>query len=197
MKNRLKSSPGGVENRGKSWSGGVFGGLGASWGVLGGCGAILEGFFGDIGAKMGATWAKLEPSWRQVAPKMGHVSAKMAMLASFWVALGRFWEHFWSTWADALDIKKPLKTLGFLRFLVVLGWLDGVVWASWRLFWAMLAPRWRCLVDVGAMLRQVGGKLATKSAKMRQHRRKWGPRFPQVFASVFRLTRGRRGPCKD
>ena len=65
-------------------------------------------------------------------------------------------------------------------FLVVLGWLDGVVEASWRLFWAMLAPRWRCLVDVGAMLRHVGGKMATKSAKMRQHRRKRAPRFPQV-----------------
>ena len=65
-------------------------------------------------------------------------------------------------------------------FLEVLGWLDGVVEASWRLFWAMLAPRWRCLVDVGAMLRHVGVKMATKSAKMRQHRRKRAPRFPQV-----------------
>ena len=54
-------------------SGGVLGGLGASWGVLGGYGAILEDFFGDIGAKLGATWAKLEPSWQQVAPKMGYV----------------------------------------------------------------------------------------------------------------------------
>ena len=65
-------------------------------------------------------------------------------------------------------------------FLEVLGWLDGVVEASWRLFWAMLAPRWRCLVDVGAMLRHVGGKMATKSAKMRQHRRKRAPRLAQV-----------------
>ena len=35
---------------------------------------ILEGFFGDIEAKMVATWAKLEPSWQQNASKMGHVS---------------------------------------------------------------------------------------------------------------------------
>ena len=65
-------------------------------------------------------------------------------------------------------------------FLEVLGWLDGVVEASWRLFWAMLAPRWRCLVDVGAMLRHVVGKMGTKSAKMRQHRRKRVPRLVRV-----------------
>ena len=35
----------------------------------------------------------------------------------------------------------------------------------------MLAPRWRFLVDVEAMLCHVGGKMATKSAKMSQHRR--------------------------
>ena len=35
----------------------------------------------------------------------------------------------------------------------------------------MLAPRWRWVADVGAMLRHVGGKMATKSAKMSQHRR--------------------------
>ena len=122
--------------------------LEASWRVLGGCGAILEDF-GDIGAKMGATWAKLEPSWQQVAPKMGHVSAKMAMLGSVWEALVEFWEHFWNILVDALDTKKPLKTVGFYRFLEVLGWLDGLVGASWRLIWAMFAPRWRFLIDVG------------------------------------------------
>ena len=30
----------------------------------------------------------------------------------------------------------------------------------------MLAPRWHFLIDAGAMLRHVGGKIATKSAKM-------------------------------
>ena len=44
----------------------------------------------------------------------------------------------------------------------------------------MLAPRWRWLVDVGAMLRHVGGKMATKIAKMRQHRRKRAPRLVEL-----------------
>ena len=35
----------------------------------------------------------------------------------------------------------------------------------------MLAPRSRFLADVEAMLCHVGGKMATKSAKMSQHRR--------------------------
>ena len=35
----------------------------------------------------------------------------------------------------------------------------------------LLAPRWAVLGDVGVMLRHVGGKMATKSAKMSQHRR--------------------------
>ena len=65
-------------------------------------------------------------------------------------------------------------------FLEVLGWLDGMVGASWRLIWAMLDPRLRFLVDVEAMLRHVGSKMATKSAKMRQHRRKRAPRLAQV-----------------
>ena len=105
--------------------------------------------FGELGAKMGPRWAQDGPSWQQVAPKMGHVSTKMAMLGSVWKALVEFWEHFWSILADALDIKKLSKTLGFYRFLEVLGWLDGMVVASWRLIWAMLAPRWRFLIDVG------------------------------------------------
>ena len=82
-------------------------------------------------------------------------------------------EHF----GRCAGYQKTLKNHWFLKFWEVLGWLDGVVEASWRLFWAMLAPRWRCLVDVGAMLRHVGDKMATKSAKMRQHRRKRAPRL--------------------
>ena len=61
-----------------------------------------------------------------------------------------------------------------------LGWLDGVVEASWRLFLVMLTPRWCCLVDIGAMSRHVGGKMATKSAKKRQHTRKRAPRYPRL-----------------
>ena len=36
---------------------------------------------------------------------------------------------------------------------------------------AMFAPRWAVLGDLGVMLRHVGGKMVTKSAKMSQHRR--------------------------
>ena len=80
-------------------------------------------------------------------------------------------------------------------FFLVLGWLDGVVEASWRLFWAMLAPRWRCLVDVGAMLRHVGGKMATKSAKMRHHRRKRAPRLLQRIP--IDAMKGGWGPLRN
>ena len=36
---------------------------------------------------------------------------------------------------------------------------------------AMLAPRWAVLGDFGAILRHASGKMATKSARMSQHRR--------------------------
>ena len=36
---------------------------------------------------------------------------------------------------------------------------------------AMLAPRWALLGDFWVMLSHVGGKMATKSARMSQHRR--------------------------
>ena len=36
---------------------------------------------------------------------------------------------------------------------------------------AVLAPRWAPLGDFWVMLRHVGGKMATKSARMSQHRR--------------------------
>ena len=35
----------------------------------------------------------------------------------------------------------------------------------------LVAPRWAVLGDLGVMLRHVGGKMATKSARMSQHRR--------------------------
>ena len=95
------------------------GGLGASWGAV-------ARFWGTSLETLWRRWAQHGPSWQQVAPKMGHVSAKMAMLGSVWEALVEFWEHFWSILADALDIKKPSKTLGFYRFLEVLGG-----WMGW------------------------------------------------------------------
>ena len=36
---------------------------------------------------------------------------------------------------------------------------------------AMLAPRWAVLKNLGVVLRPVGRKMATKSARMSQHRR--------------------------
>ena len=36
---------------------------------------------------------------------------------------------------------------------------------------AMLATRWAALGDLGVMLRHVGGKIVTKSARMSQHSR--------------------------
>ena len=101
-------------------------------------------------------------------------------------------EHF----GRCAGYQKTLKkTICFLRFLEVLGWLDGVVEASWRLFWAMLAPRWRCLVDVGAMLRHVGSKMAIKSAKMRQHRRKRAPRLARGVPDD--AVKGGWGPLRN
>ena len=43
----------------------------------------------------------------------------------------------------------------------------------------LLAPRWAVLGDLEVMLRHVGGKMATKSAKMSQHRRKSARRWMQ------------------
>ena len=57
-----------------------------------------------------------------------------------------------------------------------MGWL---VEASWALSWAMLAPRSHLEAHFGAMLRHVGAKMAAKSAKMNQHRRKKAPRWLQ------------------
>ena len=59
---------------------------------------------------------------------------------------------------------------------MVLGWLDGDVGASRQLFWTMLVARWRCLDDIGAMLRHVVVKMGTRSAKMRHHTGKRVPR---------------------
>ena len=90
-------------------------------------------------------------------------------------------EHF----GRCAGYQKTFKNLRFLKVFGGFGWLDGMVEASWRLFWAMLAPRWRCLVDVGAMLRHVGDKMATKSAKMSQHRRQGAnPRGFEDFAGA-------------
>ena len=55
-----------------------------------------------------------------------------------------------------------------------------LVEASWALFATMLPTRSDFFRNFGVMLRHVGAKMATKSAKMNQHRRKSGPRSMQV-----------------
>ncbi len=70
-----KMGSGGVENRGKSWSGGVL------W-ALGGLVDDLVGIFGKAWQQDGAKWTKLGPSWQQVAPKSRQDAAKMASLVT-------------------------------------------------------------------------------------------------------------------
>ena len=53
----------------------------------------------------------------------------------------------------------------------------------------LLAPRWAVLGDLGVMLRHVGGKMATKSAKMSQHRRQEAN--PRGFEGSAGLPDGR------
>ena len=69
------------------------------------------------------------------------------------------------------------------------GLLDGVVRASWELFWAMVVRSWVVLACFGAKLRYVGGKMATKSARMSQHRRQ-GPN-PRGFEGFTDSPDGR------
>ena len=83
--------------------------------------------------------------------KLGQDGAKMASLSSTWEVLDWFREHFSVIWAYGLDSEKLLKTLGFLRFFEVLGWLEGMIEASWGwnrtkiLFWVdCLMHFWTC-----------------------------------------------------
>ena len=59
-------------------------------------------------------------------------------------------------------------------FFEVLGVQYGLKIEEKSLKMAMLAPRWALLGDFWVMLSHVGGKMATKSARMSQHRRQ-GP----------------------
>ena len=133
-------------------------------------------------------WAQHEPSWSQVGSKL---RPRWAMLASRWACwaqfgdFGRIREAFLEHFGRCIGYQTTLKNICFYRFFEVLGWLDGMVEASWQLSWAMLAPRWWFLVDVAAMLRHVGGKMATKSAKMSQQRRQGAnPRGFEGFAGT-------------
>ena len=54
---------------------------------------------------------------------------------------------------------------------------------------AVLAPRWASVGDFWVILRHVGGKMATKSARMSQHRRQ-GPN-PRGFEGLAASPDGR------
>ena len=69
-------------------------------------------------------------------------------------------------------IVKILKNLMFFEVFRYSGGFEGLVEASWALVLDMLAPRSHLGAHFGGMLRHVGAKVATKSAKMSQHRRK-------------------------
>jgi len=69
-------------------------------------------------------------------------------------------------------IAKIVKNLRFFDVFRYSGGLEWFVELSWALFSAMLAPRSHLGAHFGGMLRHVGAKVATKSAKMSQHRRK-------------------------
>ena len=57
---------------------------------------------------------------------------------------------------------------------------------------AVLTPRWAPLGDFGVMLRHVGGKIATKSARMSQHGRQGAN--PRGFVGLAATPDG-RGPA--
>ena len=76
-------------------------------------------------------------------------------------------------------IAKIVKNLRFFEVFRYSGGLEWFVELSWALFGAMLTPRSHFGAHFGGMLRHVGAKMAAKSAKMNQHRRKSAPRSTQ------------------
>ena len=98
---------------------------------------------------------------------MAQVRAKKAILGQL---LGGFERILGVVFGALLQMhwkaKNTEKPLVFTSFRAFWGCLDGMVGPSWRACWAMLTPRWHILIDVGATLRHVGRKIASKSAKM-------------------------------
>ena len=68
-------------------------------------------------------------------------------------------------------IRKTLKNLRFLKVFSSWEVQQGPKIKENSIKMAMLAPRWAPLGDFRVMLRHVGGKVATKTAKMSQHKR--------------------------
>ena len=125
-------------------------------------------------------------SWRQDGPSCGQDGAKLPNLAPRWAQdgnlrpqhgqletiLGSILPTFWDLGREKPDSKKPLKTVGFSRFLEVLG-------CSWRSCWLILARCWAMLGQLGAILEQLGDKMKPKSAKMSQDSARWRTRAPR------------------
>ena len=125
-------------------------------------------------------WAKWPPRWRHLATKRRQEAPKRGKLGHRWELLRRFWKRLGGIFAKKRESEKPLKTFGFLRFLVLWERLAGHLEASWGPCWLILAATWRPFCHFGAMLGIVGakmanktGKMATKSAKMSQDGPTW------------------------
>jgi len=91
-----------------------------------------------------------------------------AQLGGLGVDFGSIWRRFGTILPHGSDSKNSKKTSYFTRFFAILGGSGGFVEASWALVLAMLAPRSHLGAYFGGMLRHVGAKVATKSAKMSQ-----------------------------
>ena len=89
-------------------------------------------------------------------------------------------------------VRRQLKGEIYLHGIALcMSWVDGT--SAQRepnsLKMTMLAPRWAVLNDFGVILRHVGGKMVTKSARMSQHRRQ-GPN-PRGFEGFAASPHGR------
>ena len=103
-------------------------------------------FGSHLGAILGSKIGKVSAFGVVLEPWGFQVGVQEAILAVSWASWDRFsrlWgalgDHFGSIWVHRLHNKKPLKTLGFLRFLEILGVLLEVM-----------------LAHLGAMLGYVG-----------------------------------------
>ena len=117
-------------------------------------------------AQKGPRGAKLRPSWRDLAAKRRQEAPKRDYLAPCWELLGQSGSHFWDILPKRLQSKKPLKTLGFLRFLLLWGCPGGGLEASWSSCWPVLASSWASMLHFRAMLGHLGAKMANKMGKM-------------------------------
>ena len=152
-------------------------GLGVAWGVFG---EIWLRISRKIVAQVRPRWAKGALSWSKSGPSWPMLALRWrlgAQLGGLGVDFGSIWRRFGSILAHGSDSKNSEKTLYFFEVFHYSGGFEGLVEASWALVLAMLAPRSHLGAYFGGMLRHVGAKVATRSAKMSQHRRKSAPRW--------------------